>query len=172
MEYLKLSKIVLWLIGIGLVIGSYYLTYTIGYSDGQDATQSLWNEEKEARDKAIKKTEMAYLAAEKSYLITIGKLNNEILSSKKIYDENLNSIESDFNLRLQQSNTRASIYQRQAQAGASECRSLANHAAKLDSSLEEGRAVVRELSEVVRLRDRELVLLSKQILADRSLATF
>lgn len=167
-----LSKLLPHLLVVGFFIGSIILAYNTGYTAGQNATQILWDSEKKAQKDAIQKTELAYKDAEKSYLITIGKLNDEITLSKETHRDELNSIKHDFAVRLQQSDKRASIYQRQAQGGASECRSLANHAARLDSTLEEGRAVVRELSEVVRLRDRELVLLSKQILADRSLATF
>lgn len=171
-ECRMLSKLLPHLLIVGFFIGSVFFAYNTGYTAGQNATQILWDKEKKEQKEAIQKTELAFKEAEKSYLITIGKLNDEIKVSKETYQNELNSIESEFALRLQQSDKRASIYQRQAQGGASECRSLANHAARLDSTLEEGRAVVRELSEVVRLRDRELVLLSKQILADRSLATF
>ncbi|UWJ04310.1 putative Rz/Rzl spanin protein [Escherichia phage vB_EcoS_Uz-1] len=70
---------------------------------------------------------------------------------------------------MQQSERRASVYKRQAEAGTLECRSLASHAARLDNSLEEGRRLVEELRATVRLRDNQLIELGKQIQADRKL---
>ena len=85
------------------------------------------------------------------------------------YQSSLDAISSQYSARLQQSEQRAKVYQRQAEGGATECRSLASHAARLDNSLEQGRQLVEELRATVRLRDGQIIELSNQIRADRKL---
>ena len=91
---------------------------------------------------------------------------------EKVKNEHENAIaavHAEYVDRLHESDSRAGTYQRLSQGAAAERASLASYAAQLDRSLTEGRSLVRELRETVRLRDEQLIVLGKQLENDRSL---
>ena len=65
---------------------------------------------------------------------------------------------------------RALQYRAMSKAGEAERDRLANHAARLDASLADGRRVVEQLRSTVVERDQQLQLLADVIRADRALA--
>ena len=85
------------------------------------------------------------------------------------YEKDISSIAAAHADSLRKYKSRADTYQRQAEAGTAEARSLASHAAQLDASLIEGKRVAAELAATVRLRDEQLILLGSQIKADRAI---
>lgn len=174
MEYLmlKLPSSLSILIALGTAAGLLYGSYYLGNQSGKNSVQLEWEKsKKELKQEADRLIELNH-QKEQAYILTIAGLNHEILKSKTDFNDSLAGIQSEYTERLQLSETRAAIYKRKAEGGAIECRGLADYAARLDSSLEEGRYVVKELSEVVRLRDREITTLSAQIKADRNLFKF
>lgn len=141
--------------------------YSAGKSSGVEKVTKEWNQwkadQKIATDKQISQLEAAYEKQREDN----ESLRRELSESEKAYAVYLSGLNSSHALRLQQSEDRASVYQRQAQAGEAESRSLASHAAELDRSLTEGIRLVGELSAVIKLRDAQLIGLGQQILSDR-----
>ena len=143
--------------------------YFWGNFNGQSTVQKKWDDQKVEDLKATQKLQDKYNALQRNHSYEVGLLTSRLQTAESNYASELARVSSDYDSRMQQSERRASVYQRQAEAGAFECRSLASHAARLDNSLEEGRRLVEELRATVRLRDNQLVELGKQIQADRKL---
>lgn len=143
--------------------------YFWGNSNGQSTVQKKWDDQKVEDLKATQKLQDKYNALQRNHSYEVGLLTSRLQSAESNYASELARVSSDYDSRMQQSERRASVYQRQAEAGTLECRGLASHAARLDNSLEEGRRLVEELRATVRLRDNQLIELGKQIQADRKL---
>lgn len=143
--------------------------YFWGNSNGQSTVQKKWDDQKIEDRKALQKLQDKYNALQRNHSYEVGLLTSRLQTAESNYASELARVSSDYDSRMQQSERRASVYKRQAEAGTFECRSLASHAARLDSSLEEGRRLVEELRATVRLRDSQLIELGKQIQADRKL---
>ena len=158
-----------WLLLIFPLVLSYVLTYQLGKQISYEKVHNEWNIERQATKAKIAELKQEYEAYESEYEKTIQNLSAQLQDSKDSFNSELARIHDDYSNRLLNSEERASIYQRQSEAGASERRSLADHAARLDRSLEEGRHLVRELGATLRQREREIGVLSSQIQADRQL---
>lgn len=148
---------------------SYVLTYQLGKQISQEKVHNEWNIERQATRAKIAELEWEYQAYESEYKETIKNLITELQNSQDSFDSELARIHDVYSNRLLNSEERASIYQRQSEAGAVERRNLADHAARLDRSLEEGRHLVQELGATLRQRELEIGVLSSQIQADRQL---
>lgn len=158
-----------WLLLIFPLVLSYVLTYQLGKQISYEKVHNEWNIEKQATKAKIAELKQEYEAYESEYEKTIQNLSAQLQDSKDSFNSELARIHDVYTSRLLGSEERASVYQRQSEAGASERRSLADHAARLDRSLEEGRHLVRELGATLRQREREIGVLSSQIQADRQL---
>lgn len=158
-----------WLLLLFPLVLSYVLTYQLGKQISYEKVHNEWNIERQATKDKIAELRQEYKAYESEYEKTIKDLVTELQNSQDSFDSELVRIRSVYSDRLLDSEERASIYQRQSEAGASERRSLADHAARLDRSLEEGRHLVQELGATLRQREREISVLSSQIQADRQL---
>lgn len=95
--------------------------------------------------------------------------NRNLRKADDDYKTALVNVARNYDERLRKQQTRADVYQRQAQAGEAQSRDLASHAARLDASLEEGRRVVAELTATLRLRDSQLIQAGKKINSDYEL---
>ena len=155
-------------IGISVCAASYLL----GEFSGKNQVYLEWTQEKLELERKVKETQSRLNVAERTHLTETTRLQNEISQTNEVHQAELNRLKSDFDLRMQLSENRATVYRNQAKRGAAECGNLANHAAELDRTLEEGRNVVAELKEVVGLRDRQIIILSDQIKADRQILKF
>lgn len=98
-------------------------------------------------------------------------IRNQLKLEKETYETKLKSLNAEHAGRLQLSQSRAEVYRRKAEAGSTECGSLASYTTKLDRTLEEGRKLVGELQTTVRLYESQLRLLGDQLQADRELLT-
>ncbi len=143
--------------------------YFWGSSNGQDKVQAKWDAQKVEDQKAYNKLKGEYDVLNRQHSYEVGMLTTRLQTAESNYAGELARLSSDYDSRMQQSERRAKVYQRQAQAGTSQCTSLASHAARLDSSLEQGRRLVEELRATIRLRDNQLIELGNQIKADRKL---
>ncbi len=152
-----------------LVVALVATIYFWGNSNGQDTVQKKWDTQKVEDQKAYNKLKGEYDVLNRNHSYEVGALTVRLQTAESNYASELARVSSDYDSRMQQSERRAKVYQHQAQAGTLECTSLASHAARLDSSLEEGRRLVEELRATVRLRDNQLIELGKQIQADRKL---
>lgn len=155
----------------GLVVISYVYTYKTGENAGSNAVSLQWAEENGLRDAAYKKLEDENAAQQAVHTQRQKELSDELATSTAAFQATLDGYRTDYADRLQLATTRAGIYQRQARGSAVEQERLARHAAELDRSLEEGRALVRELGATVEQRDRTIQALGQLILNDRTLLT-
>lgn len=156
----------------GLIIGimcaiTVTLVYSAGVLHGMSNVQKEWDADVHAREvvTAAYKAENEALRKQNSELVA--KHTKDLKDAKQQYQNNIKLLESEFTKRMQLHENRAQLYQQQAQGGQAERGNLADHASKLDRSIEEGRAVVGELTELVKLRDKQVILLGLQIKADR-----
>ncbi len=164
-----MNKILVASVVAALVLGTYYLTYKLGSHSGADSVQERWDQQTKERNDKITQLEKEYAGLQALHAQRVQELTDELETSSANYAATLAQYQYDFAVRLQQSQTRAGIYQRQAQGSSAERDRLAEHAARLDESLEEGRQLVREFGETVRQRDRTIRSLGIMIQTDRQL---
>ena len=97
------------------------------------------------------------------------RINDELTQATAQFEGALRAVHDQYAVRLHNSETRASVYQRQAKGGAAERDALAEHASRLDRSLEEGRRLVADLRYTLEQRERALHAVGQQLLQDRKL---
>lgn len=152
-----------------LMVALVATVYFWGSSNGQDKVQAKWDAQKLQDKKAYDKLKGEYDVLSRQHSYEVGALTARLQTAQSNYASELARISSNYDSRMQQSERRAEVYKRQASGSTLECRNLASHAARLDSSLEQGRQLVEELRATVRLRDSQLIELGNQIRADRKL---
>ena len=138
------------------------------YKCGVSYTKSKWDAEKIEVQDYVQKLETEYLLLLVEHQRSVEELEEEARRNKEEFEAALVRANDAYTDRLRSTEQRASVYQRQAQADSIERRNLANHAAELDRTLEEGRHLVRQLGTTLRQRELEIGRLSQQILLDRS----
>ena len=139
------------------------------YSKGQENIQEKWNKEKTEQVIRIALVQAKYDQLFESHKLFSSQVANTLKEKDEKYEKDISSITAAHIVSLRKYESRAAAYQRQAEAGTAEARSLASHAAQLDASLVEGKRVAAELAATVRLRDEQLILLGSQIKADRAI---
>lgn len=135
-----------------------------GYSTGVNTTYSKWMEVEQGYQAQIAELREDVKEAERQFKIKEGELNDRIKQDQAAHDAAIAAATRDFAERLRKSEGRAKTYADMSQAGALERATLADHAAKLDQSIEEGRHLVRELRETLGQREREIKTLGEHIL--------
>ncbi len=141
--------------------------YTFAHSNGAESVQIKWDKEKKETNERIHSLENTYTLLTIQHTKISEGLRHDIQKLTESSQAELDRVKSDYVSRLHSSETRASLYKRQASAGASECRGLADYATELDRTLESGRDLVQQLRITLRQREREIGLLSTQLLTDR-----
>lgn len=136
-----------------------------GYSNGVDATYSKWVEVEQGYQAQVAELQEANKEAEHQFKIKEGELNERIKQDQAAHDAAIAAATRDFTERLRKSEGRAKTYADMSQAGSIERAALADHAARLDRSIEEGRHLVRELRETLGQREREIMTLGEYILS-------
>lgn len=164
-----MNKFLLAGIVAALVVGTYTLTYKLGSLSGADFVQGQWDDETSKRKDKIAELEKEYAALQAAHEKRVEDLTNDLESAEAVYRDSLASHEREFAQRLQQSQSRAGIYQRQAQGSSAERDRLAEHAARLDAALEEGRNLVKEYRTTLEQRDRTIRSLGIMLQNDRHL---
>lgn len=161
------------MLGYGLAIAAALFlgskVYGWIFDRGAESVQVLWDKETADYNAEIARLKTEFNDKEVAHRDTNRKLNDDLAQARLDNANALAAAQLDFAQRLRNSEQRSAVYQRQAQGGTAQCGDLANHAARLDASLEEGRFVVRELRDLVGLRDRQILALSAQIRNDRTL---
>lgn len=138
--------------------------YFWGNDNGVNKTYSKWLEYERAYQQQVQELETALAKAEQQFNEKEVALNERIEENKAAHDAAIAAATRIFTERLRKSEGRAKTYADMSQAGSIERTALADHAAKLDQSLEEGRHLVRELRETLGQRDREIMSLGEYIL--------
>jgi phage-related minor tail protein len=143
--------------------------YSSGLSHGKAEIQSKWDAEKAAQTQATDKVAAAIAQKEKTHAQDTQRAADALDAASQAHAAELAAVRADAARSVQRSDARAAIYQREAQSGAAACSALASHTTELDRSLEAGRGLVGELRATLELRDRQLVQVGEQLMADRRL---
>ena len=167
LKFLKENIIPIIFIVLGILALNW--AYNKGFESGEANIQKKWDKAKESDKKAYESLQIKYNALEITHRAETTRITHELAEADKKHKVDLANQRSVYERRLLSSSNRSSVYQRQAESGETECRSLASHAARLDRSLEEGRSLVRELGATLGLRDQQIIMLGNQIKSDRKL---
>lgn len=106
---------------------------------------------------------------ELEYTSKIKDLENEINNSEVNYSNSINELNKHISDGMLESERRAEYYRRQAESCSSKSKALADYTAKLDRQLTEGVYLVRELTELIKYRDKQLEQVGNQLRLDREL---
>lgn len=71
-------------------------------------------------------------------------LLQELNNAKQKYEIHVTNLRNEFSDRMLESENRGKIYRKRAEVAGAECEALAEHTARLDRSLTEGRELVKE----------------------------
>lgn len=136
---------------------------------GEANIQEKWDADVAAHEAEVDRLEAIIAQKEVEHRAETRRISDELVETQTKFAAELAALRIDFGDRLRESDSRAEIYQRLADSGATQRANLASYAAQLDRSLVEGRQVVGELRATIVQRDRQLRLLGQQITADREL---
>lgn len=163
-------KKVLVVTALAVAIGlSYLQTYNVGHNAGANKVQAAWDKVEGERAEAINQLKGEIAQLTKQHAAKQKELEDELELASVRFEGELSRYRREYDERLQLANNRAGVYQRQARGSEAEREDLARHAAELDRSLEEGRALVREFGETLRQREVTIKALGGIILNDRTL---
>lgn len=153
-------KIYFW---VAFVLVCTSATYYVGYSAGSSEVKQQWVAEQKANTAKVNELKVNYEEQLSEYRQKTDSLSKEIYDTRTQYDNRIATIKSDYTNRLLSSEQRASVYKRMSEAGRCTSDDLSAYTAKLDRSLTEGRELVRELRELIKLRDQQLNQLGKEL---------
>lgn len=153
-------KIYFW---VALVLVCTSATFCVGYSAGSSEVKQQWVAEQKANTAKVNELKVKYEEQLNEYRQKTDSLSKEINDTRTQYDNRIATIKSDYTNRLLNSEQRASVYKRMSEAGKCTSDDLSAYTAKLDRSLTEGRELVRELRELIKLRDQQLNQLGKEL---------
>lgn len=153
-------KIYFW---VALVLVCVSATFYVGYSAGSAEVKQQWVAEQKANTAKVNELKVNYEEQLSEYRQKTDSLSKEIYDTRTQYDNRIATIKSDYTNRLLNSEQRASVYKRMSEAGKCTSDDLSAYTAKLDRSLTEGRELVRELRELIKLRDQQLNQLGKEL---------
>lgn len=158
-------KIALVVLALGFVV----TVYVQGRTHGINKIQAEWDAQKILDAKALKDAQDKIDDAEDKSRQESQRISDELAKVKEDAAAAVAAANVRTALRLRDSEGRAALYMRDAEAGATERANLASHAAQLDRSLSEGIGLVEELRATLELRDGQIRGLAAQITSDRQL---
>lgn len=137
------------IVGLFGIILMQYSLITGSYNAGYDACQSKYREE-------LLKQQVENQQKEQAFNETINNLTVNLTETRIRYENTVNKLKSTYANELLKSEQRAELYKRYSEADKAKQRTLAEHTARLDRSLTEGRELVKRLTETIRIRDAQL----------------
>lgn len=137
------------IVGLFGIILMQYSLITGSYNAGYDACQSKYREE-------LLKQQVENQQKEQAFNETINNLTVNLTETRIRYENTVNKLKSIYANELLKSEQRAELYKRYSEADKAKQRALAEHTARLDRSLTEGRELVKQLTEAIRTRDAQL----------------
>ena len=138
-----------------------------GYVKGEQHIQQQWDKSnKDLKQKADSIQSELNRKSEENAKLQQDK-ENEIDQATASLRSTLDSERHTYSKRLLDSQSRAAIYRREAEAGAAQCLNLAGHTADLDASLEQGRDLVQQLRATLGQRDETVRSLGAILISDR-----
>lgn len=146
-----------------------YALYNAGFKNGSNEKQVQWDAEREGHRVSVEALKVEIKQLENLNRIENKRIDYVLKQVNKDHAAALAAVQSEYAVRLRLSEGRVSSYRRLSEGGAAEREYLADHATKLDRTLEEGRSLVRELRETVGQRDKQINALSERIKNDQRL---
>lgn len=146
-----------------------FVSSYISYHVGSMQVENQWNQDKLAKIATIDALRNQLKEKEQKYIEENSRIQKELADAQKQYEISVTHLHDELNNKLQQSEERIRYYQSQAKQSASGCRNLANVASRLDSSLTEGIQLVKELTEHIKLRDKQLQSVGQKLINEKSL---
>lgn len=143
------------------------ITFISGFYLGSLYEESSWIKKELSYKQQVINLQETIKKRDIEYANLSSNIQTRLANARRDYENQLHTISSTYADKLLKSEQRAKIYQSQASKGESERRDLASYASKLDRSLTESRELVKELTELIRLRDAQCILLGKQIIIER-----
>ena len=137
------------IVGLFGIILMQYSLITGSYNAGYDACQSKYREE-------LLKQQVENQQKEQAFNETINNLTVNLTETRIRYENTVNKLKFTYANELLKSEQRAELYKRYSEADKAKQRALAEHTARLDRSLTEGRELVKQLTETIRTRDAQL----------------
>ena len=137
------------IVGLFGIILMQYSLITGSYNAGYDACQSKYREE-------LLKQQVENQQKEQAFNETINNLTVNLTETRIRYENTVNKLKSTHANELLKSEQRAELYKRYSETDKAKQRALAEHTARLDRSLTEGRELVKQLTETIRTRDAQL----------------
>lgn len=137
------------IIGLFVVITLQYFIISGSYDAGYTACKSE-NQEK------ILELQLQLKGKEKIFNERVEALSVELAETRLNHENTIDKLKRDFTNELCKSEQRAELYKRYSESDIAKQRALASHTAQLDRSLTEGRELVKQLTETIRVRDAQL----------------
>ncbi len=147
-------------VACGLAMG--YCFYNFSYNRGYEACNKEFTAYKQRQFSIIQKLESTYREQEKKYQKENEALVVRVSEAKESYSKQLLVIERSYADKLRKSEQRASVYKQMSRNSSGSCDTLADYSTRLDRNLTEGIKLVRELRELIKLRDEQLRECGKQ----------
>lgn len=139
-----------------------------GYKYGSVTTENKYilelqeiSDESDRLREAIRKKNKDHQIAQEEHLLEIQKLRGN-------YENTINSLTSEYDSRLLESEKRSSVYRERFTPTSTECGILAEHTSRLDRTLTEGRELVKRLREHIKQSELTYSEVIKYLIKDRN----
>lgn len=130
--------------GILLTIVSLAVLILYGYTLGSTKQKEIHEKKEKELKYQITLLKENYRKRVEEHAKNQRQLLQEIEDTKREHENFVADLRNEFSNRMLQSEKRGNIYRARAESAGAECRQLAEHAARLDRSLTEGRELVKE----------------------------
>ena len=139
-----------------------------GYKYGSTVTENKYIlelqeivDESDRLRESIRKKNTDHQIAQEEHLLEIQKLRGN-------YEITINSLTSEYDSRLLESEKRSSVYRERFAPTSTECEILAEHTSRLDRTLTEGRELVKRLREHIKQSELTYSEVIKYLINDRN----
>jgi len=122
--------------------------------------QEIVDESNKLRE-SVRKKNTDHQIAQEEHLLEIQKLRGN-------YENTINSLTSEYDSRLLDSEKRSSLYRERFTSTSTECEILAEHTSRLDRTLTEGRELVKRLREHIKQSELTYSEVIKYLINDRN----
>lgn len=139
-----------------------------GYKYGSVITENKYilelqeiSDQSDKLRESLRKKNTEHQIAQEEHLLEIQKLRGN-------YENTINSLTSEYDSRLLESEKRSSLYRERFAPTSTECEILAEHTSRLDRTLTEGRELVKRLREHIKQSELTYSEVIKYLINDRN----
>lgn len=139
-----------------------------GYKYGSVVTENKYilelqeiSDQSDKLRESLRKKNIDHQIAQEEHLLEIQKLRGN-------YENTINSLTSEYDSRLLESEKRSSLYRERFASTSTECEILGEHTSRLDRTLTEGRELVKRLREHIKQSELTYSEVIKYLINDRN----